>query len=79
MQNIFCKETDRLSSFEFSDAHFGIQMPSGTWVVKQKTLEKQLRKERIWIYGNENSGMIRHRYNKNLFLTVTLEISISAH
>ena len=39
----------------FSESHFGIQLPSGSWVAKNKALEKQLKKERLWLLSKEDS------------------------
>ena len=45
-----------------SGQHYDIQLPSGTWVVKTKTLEKQLRKEeRLWINANKTNSLLTFR------------------
>ena len=54
---LLSKMTRNWSDFiwKFSDSHFGIQLPSGSWVAKNKALEKQLKKERLWLLSKEDS------------------------
>jgi len=52
-QQVFnlCKDKFEIES----ESHFGIQLPSGSWVAKNKALEKQLKKERLWLLSKEDS------------------------